>query len=265
MSDRWCRAVLAMAGTATLALGACGSDTVSTSADTSASGTPLEGTTWVLAEGTDLGVPLGDVVVSAQFDGGKVSGQSGCNTYNGPYTLDGDNLTIGPNLASTQMACGEAETAVEQAYLERLPKVASYSIDGESLTLADGDGEALLEYEASVGADAIVGSWTVLSYYSGNAITSVLAGATLTAEFTESEISGNAGCNSYSGPYEVDGDAITIGPLASTRMACESDELTKQEADYLAALDLARSFAVVGDRLDLFRDGGTIAATYEKA
>ena len=66
MSDRWGRAVLAMAGTATLALGACGSDTVSTSADTSASGTPLEGTTWVLAEGTDLGVPLGEVVVSQQ-------------------------------------------------------------------------------------------------------------------------------------------------------------------------------------------------------
>ena len=267
MSYGWGRGTIALAAAALLGLGlgACASDDVTATADTSSSRITLEGTTWVLGEGSDLGAPLGDVVVSARFEDGKVTGQSGCNSYNGSYELDGQNLTIGPDLASTQMACGDAETAVETAYLARLPKVASYSIEGETLTLADGDDKALLEYEASVGAQAILGSWTVTSYYSGNAITSVLADATLTAEFTENRVNGNAGCNTFMGPTAVEGETIKIGPLASTRKACESEELSKQETDYLAALELATSFAVTGDRLDLFRDGGTIAATFEKA
>ena len=90
------------------------------------------------------------------------------------------------------------------------------------------------------------------SYYSGDAITSVVGDATLTADFADDgTLSGNAGCNNYNGPYEIDGDSISIGPLAGTKMACTSEELTTQETDYLAALELATSFSVTGDRLDL--------------
>ena len=103
----------------------CGSSNdVTASPTTAGSSTTLEGTTWVLAKKTELGAELGDVVASATFTNGTVSGTSGCNTYNGPYKVDGDKLTIGPNLVSTQMACGPAETAVEKVFLERLPKVA---------------------------------------------------------------------------------------------------------------------------------------------
>ena len=259
------RAAMALAGVAVLVMSACGSDEVKTTADTSAGSVPLEGTTWVLGGGTDIGAPLGDVVVSAQFEGGTVSGTSGCNNYNGPYTLDGDKLTIGPNLARTQMACIGPAAAVEQVYLKLLTQVESYSISGETLSLAGSGGKTLLTFEASIGAEAIVGSWTVLSYYSGDAITSVLGGVTMTTDFTDADVSGNAGCNNFNGSYTVDGDSIKIGPLASTKKACSSEEISKQEADYLAALELATTFAVVGDRLDLFRDGGTFAATLAKA
>jgi heat shock protein HslJ len=227
--------------------------------------TPLEGTSWQLTPAAPLGVNLGDVVVTARFEDGQVSGKSGCNSYTGPYKLDGSSLTIGPSLAGTRMACGPAETAVEAAYLDRLPKVASYSIDGQTLTLADSGGGTILEYAASSTADAIQGQWTVLSYYSGNAVTSVLGGADLTAEFAADRVMGNTGCNTFDGPYEVDGEAIRIGPLASTRAACPTEELQKQETDYLAALQLATSFQVAGSRLDLLRPGGTYAVSFEKA
>lgn len=266
MSKGWSRALLALAGAGLLVTSACGSDSsdVTASPSTGGSSTNLEGTTWVLAKKTELGAELGDVVVSATFADGNVSGTSGCNTYSGPYTLDGNKLTIGPNLASTQMACGPAETAVEKVVTTRLPKVAGYSIAGSTLTLTDSAGQPLLVFEASVGADAIQGSWDVLSYYTGNAIQSVVVGSTVTAEFKDGQISGNSGCNTYSGPYKVDGSNITIGPLASTKKACSSDELNKQETSYLAALELAKTFAVTGNRLDLFREGGTFAATMEK-
>ena len=267
MARRRGRIGLAVAGVALVIAGGCGSDEGADTADTSDSGAstiPLEGTNWVLA-GDELGEPLGDTAVSALFSEGTVAGQGGCNRYTGPYDVEGDALTIGPEIASTQIACGPAETAVERAYLDRLPRVASYAIEGTALTLSDGDGEVLLAYEASIGAEAIIGDWTVTSYYSGNAVTSVLGDVTLTANFTESEVSGNAGCNNFTGPYSVDGDSIAIGPLATTRKACESEEISKQETDYLAALDLATTFMVTGTRLDLLRDGGTIAVTLEKA
>src|SRR4029453_14728522 len=142
-----------------------------------------------------------------------VAGTSGCNSYTGSYEVDGEDLTIGPEIASTQMACEEPQTAVEQAYLAALPEVAKFAIADDQLTLSNGDGDELLVFDATDGAAAIVGSWIVTSYYSGDAITSVVGDATLTADFADDgTLSGNAGCNNYNGPYEIDGDSISIGP-----------------------------------------------------
>jgi heat shock protein HslJ len=247
-----------------LAAVACGSDD---EVDTGGSGsaTPLEGTTWLLAPAAELGVDVGTTAVTTHFEGGTVSGLGGCNSYTGPYKLDGSSLTIGPDLVQTQMACGEVQDAVEKAFLGLLTKTASYKIDGDQLSLTDSGGKTLLPFVASDPAKAIIGKWNVTSYYSGDAITSVVGGVELTAEFTSDQIAGNTGCNSFNGPYEIDGDNITIGTLAQTKAACPSEELSKQESDYLAALALAKTVNVAGDRLDLLREGGTIAVTLVKA
>jgi len=264
MPKRWI--AIGLVGLSVAVLAACGSSDDDVDAEATSAGPPLEGTNWILSDSTDLGVDLEGVTVSARFEEGTVAGTSGCNSYTGSYEVDGEDLTIGPEIASTQMACEEPQTAVEQAYLAALPEVAKFAIADDKLTLSNGDGDALLVFDATDGAAAIVGSWIVTSYYSGDAITSVVGDATLTADFADDgTLSGNAGCNNYNGPYEIDGDSISIGPLAGTKMACTSEELTKQETDYLAALELATSFSVTGDRLDLLRDGGTIAATFEKA
>ena len=262
-------AALAFAATAVVALGACGSDSDTAgagSSSTSAASVALEGTTWQLIATTPLGVDLGTVAVTAMFESGTVAGISGCNNYNGPYKVDGSKLTIGPNLATTQRACGPAESAVEAAYLGKIVKVATYKIAGTNLTLSDSSGAALLTYQAAPsGAAAIEGAWNVTSLYTGNAISSVTGDAKLTAIFTATDVSGNAGCNTYRGASVVDGSSIKIGPLASTKMACTNEDLAKQETSFLAAMELATSFKVTGNRLDLLRDGGTIAVTLERA
>ena len=236
-----------------------------TPAATNASPTvAIEATSWELSPGAQLGVPHDNVSVTARFEDGTLSGHSGCNEYTTGYELDGTSLTIGPDIAGTSMACPRAETAVELAYLERLPRVSSYTIEGTTLTMADDDGASILEYEATSG-ESIVGSWTVISYYAGDAILSVLGEVELTTEFGAQDVTGNAGCNTFGGPYEVDGDDIAIGPLAATRRACASEELQQQEDDYLAALQLATTYTITGTRLDLFRPGGTFAATLERS
>jgi heat shock protein HslJ len=40
-------------------------------------------------------------------------------------------------------------------------------------------------------------------------------------ELADGSINGFAGCNRYFGRFQSNGDSLTIGPLATTVMACE--------------------------------------------
>jgi heat shock protein HslJ len=248
-----------------------GQSTTSQSTASQSSGSPasaaaptLEGTTWQLISGGKEKIDVSSIPVTAKFDKGTVTGNSGCNDYVSKYKVDGSKLTIGPETASTSKSCDSPKMIVERAYLTALPNVASYAIEGSKLTMSDASGTALLVYGPGPGAEALVGKWVVTSYYSGSAITSVVGNATLTADFTADQIAGNTGCNSYNGGYTTDGDSIKIGPLASTKAACASEQLQQQEQQFLAALELATSYKITGDRLDLLREGGTYAVQLQR-
>ena len=127
-------------------------------------------------------------------------------------------------------------------------------------------GTAVLVYEALEGADALAGGWNATSVYTGTAIESTAAGSTLTLEFADTRVSGNAGCNTFSGASTLSGhDGIKIGPLATTRRACVDPAVATQEQQYTAALELATTYRVTGNEMTLFRPGGTIAATFTRA
>ena len=110
-------------------------------------------------------------------------------------------------------------------------------------------------------------SWELAGYDDGSqTLSSVLTGSTITANFGEDgTLSGNSGCNDYSGPYKVTGDQIGIGPLSSTRKACSDPAgVMEQEAAYLAALESAQVFMIEGDTLELRLVDGTVAAKFTK-
>lgn len=205
---------------------------------------------------------------SPSFDGKAltVAGSAGCNSYSAPFVARGSNLTIGPDVATTQRACEPGPTSVERGYLANLVDVTSYAIDGDTLTLTGRSGQRLLVYRVSEGKDALAGGWNATSIYTGNAIESTVASSALTLEFADGRASGNTGCNTFSGDFTTAGaDRIKIGPLATTRRACIDPAVSTQEQQYTAALELAETYQVTGDQLTLFRPGGTIAATFERA
>jgi heat shock protein HslJ len=243
----------------TTAAGATGTTAASTNG-----ATKLEDTVWSLVPGQNASALPNGIEVTALFSGNKLSGNSGCNGYSGAYVLNGSNLKISNNVASTTMACPPAQMAIETAYLAALPKVASYSVSGTQLSLKSSDGTVILSYIAS-GPSALTGNWTAIAYYSGNAITSVSTGSTLTAVFQTPNISGNGGCNDFNGPYVASATTIKIGPLSSTLKACSSDALNAQEQHYLAALQLATTYAVTSKTLDLFRADGGYAVQFQRA
>ena len=72
--------------------------------------------------------------------------------------------------------------------------------------------------EPTSAADLAGTAWTMVSIGDTPAIEG--AGAGLTFD-SGGNVSGSTGCNSISGSYALDGAALTFGPLATTRMACE--------------------------------------------
>ena len=79
-----------------------------------------------------------------------------------------------------------------------------------------------------------------------------LSGTTITAEFSaEERVAGSAGCNRYMGGARAEAGRLSVGPLASTLMACSPDTVMAQEMQYLAALGAATSYTLSGDELRL--------------
>ena len=85
----------------------------------------------------------------------------------------------------------------------------------------------------------------------------------LTLDYTADKASGTGGCNRFSGPINIEDDAIQIGPLASTKMMCEGK--SEIESQYFAALEAARSFTIDGGGLLIIKDdSGKVILKFKK-
>ena len=80
-------------------------------------------------------------------------------------------------------------------------------------------------------------------------------------EFEPDRVSGNDGCNAFSGSYEADGSKLTFGPLAGTKKACGSpaDEVSRE---VIAALARVRTYELAADKLRMKDAGGETVLTY---
>ena len=85
--------------------------------------------------------------VTAEFGrDGALSGFAGCNTFTAAYTLSGgDGISI-TGIATTQQACEDESTTLEDQYLAALQAVASFTMSGDTLTLRDATGSTQVTY-----------------------------------------------------------------------------------------------------------------------
>ncbi len=87
-----------------------------------------------------------------------------------------------------------------------------------------------------------------------------LADHPITFEFdNEGNIAGDGSCNRFGGSCKIEGDKIEVGPLRSTRRACEPD-IMQQEHKFLALLGATATWAIDGDELVLTAPDGEIKA-----
>jgi heat shock protein HslJ len=104
-------------------------------------------TTMGIQDGTAVTHPTTAITLYFGSDG-TVSGNGGCNNYNGPYVLSGEitskgtAITIGP-LTSTKMYC-QTTSAQETQYLSLLADTMAYDVDGTQLTLTGKEQNVLI-------------------------------------------------------------------------------------------------------------------------
>jgi heat shock protein HslJ len=108
-------------------------------------------------------------------------------------------------------------------------------------------------------SNSIVGGWELVSYgEASNQTTAASIDFNTFIDFGEDgELTGNVGCNSFGGDYEVAGDQIIFGSIISTLMACE-EPIMAQETAVLKTFTDTASYELNGDTLTITSaDGST--------
>lgn len=107
----------------------------------------LESTTWVLtgiARGDGVQPVVGMDEATLVIDGTQLTAKA-CNTITGEVKVDGDQLEVGP-LVATDLACeSEEEMLQEGEFMGALETASSFVIEGAKLTLTTAEGALLFE------------------------------------------------------------------------------------------------------------------------
>ena len=77
-------------------------------------------------------------------------------------------------------------------------------------------------------------------------------------------VSGSTGCNTFSGEAAIDGNAVSFGPLVTTRMACADPAANAREEAFLSATERVSAYTV-DDQGRLVLQGGGPELTFEVA
>ncbi len=99
-------------------------------------------------------------------------------------------------------------------------------------------------------APPLVGSWNLLQL-NGQ---SLVQGTMITAAFSNGQVSGNGGCNTYSAGFSTNGANVSISYPVGSQMACPP-EIMDQEGRYFQTLSSAATYEISGSNL-IFRNGG---------
>jgi heat shock protein HslJ len=110
----------------------------------------FEGTSWkldtYLSNVDHLVSPISGTKLTLEFNDGRISGSSGCNSFFAKYNIEGKSMSFGL-IGATKMFCSNPGVMEqEQTYISRLESVKSYKSEGNKLSLIDNNGKTVLVY-----------------------------------------------------------------------------------------------------------------------
>jgi len=221
------------------------------------SATALSGKQWRLVElnGEAVAAEINGKMPFLTFDekSGRYSASGGCNGLGGEYTLQKKNRISFARGMSTMMACEDMR--IENGFRTLFDEVDTYTINGDTLHLSKGKSGAALAKFVSVlnQSDKLAGTWE-LDYILDPEIDFEELYAnrkpTITFDVAEKKVNGNSSCNNFSGTVKINGNALSFGPLMSTKMACPGNG----EQVFFKNIERVTSFDVQDSVLTMIMD-----------
>ncbi|MBD1424955.1 META domain-containing protein [Sphingobacterium arenae] len=219
-------------------------------------GATLVGKHWQLVELNAEAVPAkvnGKMpFLKLDEENGRYSASGGCNGIGGEYTLQKNNGITFSRGMSTMMAC--ADMRVENGLRTLFDEADTYTVTENTLILSKGkEGAALAKFVLVADqSDKLAGTWE-LDYIMESADFAQLYSSrkpTITFDMAENKVSGNSSCNNFSGSVKIEGQAISFGPLMSTKMACPGDG----ERVFFKNIERVTGFDVQNESLTMLMD-----------
>ena len=176
-------------------------------------------------------------------------GSGGCNWFQAAYNIVGeDELDMAlPN--QTRVTCEEPEGIMSQdeTFIGAVTNATSYVLENDQLKLYTVGDQLMATLGPAEPVPFEGNAWSLKFISDGEDLNPVLMSVEVTALFEDGQVTGSAGCNTYSGSYELDGRNLTIGPLDLTANTCEDPEgVMLQEDVYVTALGAVAGYDVVG-------------------
>lgn len=243
----------------------------------------LNGTSWTLLElDTEEPVPAEPAII-INFTETQFTGSSGCNSYNGDFSLSEENpflMTVGP-IITTRMACPPEIQSREDAYLAALQSVTrwgynvgklalSYNNDSEAgfgTLLFEPAGtetaatpEAPAENESTAGLADLIGStwqWVRLTDPAQQVEIDSPENYTLTFQ-PDGSLQIQADCNNASAGYTAaEEGSLSVQPGITTLALCGPESRSEE---LVQKLGFAANYFFQNGHLfiDLMADGGTL-------
>lgn len=238
---------------------------------------PLAGTAWHLAafraDNGSVIAPLPGAEPLIIFgEGGTLSGSAGCNLYSASYRINGSTISVDPAITTAAYpATAEGLAQQESRYQELLVAAASYRVEGDRMTISGPSGRELFVFsraEQPQSMPLLATEWQLTHYTTGggNAVASPIPGTSINLTFDpDGTLSGSAGCNAYSAPYELNETGIAVERVIATKASLtEPAGIMEQESAYLDLLRSAAGYRIVGDTLAVI-DGNGRAILFFKA
>lgn len=225
---------------------------------------------WVLKSlnGQDAKTLFEGSLPTIQFDFDKmsISGNGGCNNYNGGFTYK-DAIFNASNIASTEMMCMHKND--EGLFWVELARPSTLSIENGLLTFRADGKDITIEFEKGEAPktfnERLAGTWN-LKNMEEKPITDFFKGEgaiipTLTFDFEASKINGNSGCNNFFTTFKIENGLLIVSPIASTMRACLNME---GETEYLKNLADTSAINLIDDNNLQIIKKGNIVLEYSK-
>lgn len=155
----------------------------------------------------------------------QVSGNGGCNNYNGQINKVTYNTIKFGNIVNTNRAC--LNMNIKSDYYNALNAVNTFQIEGDQLIFFNAKGVKVLSYLKGAKKEPnknIHDIWVAVRI-NGNPISRMTPSPRLEINLTTMKIFGSDGCNEYSGELkEITDTQIIFGALASTKKMCSKME-----------------------------------------